>query len=57
MFVMAQTRARVQIMWHYYYSTMSYINGIGRTEWFYILIGAMVVGGFCMRGYGSRKDY
>lgn len=28
-----------------------------RTQWIFILIGVVVVGFICLRGFGSRKAY
>ena len=30
---------------------------LGQWEWFAVLIVVLVVGGLCMRGFGSRTDY
>ncbi|MEQ8786944.1 MAG: hypothetical protein RIC55_11620 [Pirellulaceae bacterium] len=34
-----------------------YTGEFDRTQWIFILIGAVVVGFLCLRGFGSRKDY
>lgn len=33
------------------------VNGFGTREWFYVMLGVVLVGLFCMRGFGSRKNY
>jgi hypothetical protein len=36
---------------------MRLINSFGREEWVLVLAGAIVVGFFCLRGFGSRSRY
>jgi hypothetical protein len=28
-----------------------------RTQWIFILVGVVIAGFLCLRGFGSRKDY
>lgn len=36
---------------------MRYTGEFNRTQWIFILIGVVVVGFLCLRGFGSRSDY
>jgi hypothetical protein len=38
-------------------SYMNLIYRVGAWEWFGVLIAVLLFGLFCMRGYGSRKEY
>lgn len=40
-----------------YSGAMHWINSLDRQQWFYVLCSAVVAGYFCLRGFGSRKDY
>ncbi len=33
------------------------IGSLDRMQWFYVFVGAVIIGILCMRGFGSRKDY
>ncbi len=33
------------------------IDKMGPQEWLLVLVGAIIVGFFCMRGFGSRSQY
>ena len=33
------------------------IQTLDRTEWIYVFCGVVIVGFFCLRGFGSRKYY
>jgi len=44
-------------MWHYFNVAMNWINQIDRLEWFFILLGVLAIGTFCLRGFGSRSNY
>ena len=33
------------------------IDGMGTQEWMLVLVGVIVLGFFCMRGFGSRSNY
>jgi hypothetical protein len=37
--------------------SMRYLNHLGTWEWFVVLVAVLVLGLFCMRGFGSRTDY
>jgi hypothetical protein len=36
---------------------MGYIYKMGTWEWFMVLMAVLVVGIWCMRGFGSRTSY
>ena len=36
---------------------MRYIYQMGAWEWFTVLIAVLIMGMFCMRGFGSRTNY
>jgi len=42
-------------MWHYYNLAMKYVAHLDRQSWFFILLGVVVIGAFCMRGFGIRR--
>jgi hypothetical protein len=44
-------------LWSFGRVIIRYTGEFNRTEWIYILVGAVVVGFLCLRGFGSRKDY
>lgn len=44
-------------MSRYLNTFMSYVNGWGLWEWVLIGMAVLVVGMFCMRGFGSRSNY
>jgi len=44
-------------MSHYYWEFMRLIDGMGPREWFWTLAAVIVVGIFCLRGFGSRSHY
>jgi hypothetical protein len=33
------------------------VCGMSRQEWTLLFVGAVIVGFFCMRGFGSRSKY
>ena len=33
------------------------LSGLDREEWIMVFAGALVLGYFCMKGFGSRTDY
>ncbi len=35
----------------------SYIDHMGRTEWFFVVMVGLVIGVICLRGLGSRSSY
>jgi hypothetical protein len=41
----------------YYDLALRQLNHMGTTEWFVVLLAVLVVGIFCMRGFGSRTGY
>jgi hypothetical protein len=36
---------------------MGYVYRMGTTEWFVVFIAVLLLGVYCMRGFGSRTDY
>jgi hypothetical protein len=36
---------------------MHWFNSLDRQGWFFLLCGALVMGAFFLRGFGSRKNY
>jgi hypothetical protein len=36
---------------------LRYADSLGPQHWVYILIAVLVVGGFMLRGFGSRKHF
>lgn len=42
---------------HYVYSALRYLEGLNMREWLFVLIGVVVVGLVCLRGFGSRSSY
>ena len=48
-------------MWHqiegYMEPFFRFCCSLSRTEWIFVFVGALVIGYFCMRGFGSRANY
>jgi hypothetical protein len=42
---------------HLYNQTMQWASELSMRQWFFVLIGAVLIGLFCMRGFGSRSSY
>jgi hypothetical protein len=40
-----------------YLSAMHWVVTLNMRDWFWILLGCVVFGVFCMRGFGSRSSY
>lgn len=40
-----------------YLSAMQWVVTLNMRDWFWVLIGCVIFGVFCMRGYGSRTSY
>ncbi|HEV3003304.1 MAG TPA: hypothetical protein VGX78_02540 [Pirellulales bacterium] len=38
-------------------TVMNAVAHFGPQEWLFCLLGTVAVGAFCMRGFGSRKNY
>ena len=45
------------MLWDLYRISNRYINTLDKQEWLLILCGVVVVGVFCLRGFGSRAGY
>lgn len=39
------------------HTVMRYLEGLTLREWLWVLIGVVVVGMICLRGFGSRSSY
>lgn len=44
-------------MMHYWNDLMRWIERLDTQEWALVLIVAIAIGAFCMRGFGSRANY
>ncbi|MHC4405325.1 MAG: hypothetical protein ACYTG0_37235 [Planctomycetota bacterium] len=44
-------------MGQWYRVVMQYIENMDIQEWLVAFFGVVVVGLFCLRGFGSRSDY
>lgn len=38
-------------------SVLRYLEGLSLREWLWVLIGVVIVGVICLRGFGSRSSY
>jgi len=34
-----------------------FVDGLDTQQWLWVLVGVVVVGLVCLRGFGSRSDY
>lgn len=44
-------------MAHIWTDIVRTINNMGMREWFWVLMGLIIFGAFCLRGFGSRSKY
>ena len=44
-------------MTRYWRELVHYVDGMGTQEWMLALVVVIVLGFFCMRGFGSRSNY
>jgi len=44
-------------MWQLYYSLMHSVRRFDQNDWMFVFLFVVVVGIFCMRGFGSRASY
>jgi hypothetical protein len=44
-------------MWEAFSRAMRWFETLDRQDWFLLLCGAVVLGFFCLRGFGSRSNY
>jgi len=44
-------------MSHYFQEIMRHVDHLGPRGWFWVLAAAIIVGAFCLRGFGSRSRY
>ena len=42
---------------HLYYDIMRYVNRLDTQDWTLVLLGVIIVGFLCLRGFGSRSSY
>jgi hypothetical protein len=42
---------------HLYRDVMRYVNRLDTHEWTLVLLGVILIGFLCLRGFGSRSDY
>ncbi len=42
---------------HYLDQLTRYVSHMGVQQWLLVLVGVIVVGLMCLRGYGSRSNY
>jgi len=40
-----------------YREVMRQINHLDPNQWLLVLVGVVILGLFCLRGFGSRSDY
>jgi hypothetical protein len=41
----------------YYDNLLFWLDTLSEREWFILLLGVLIVGAMCLRGFGSRKNY
>lgn len=44
-------------MEYWYNEAIRLINRLDTQQWMLVLIGVVIVGVFCLRGFGSRSEY
>jgi hypothetical protein len=44
-------------MWQYYDKLLFWLDTLNENEWFILLVGVLILGALCLRGFGSRKNY
>jgi len=44
-------------MSHYFNALLRYFDRLDHHQWMLVLIGIVLFGLFCMRGFGSRSKY
>lgn len=44
-------------MYDFYHSAMRSIERFNSQDWMLVMIGAVIIGFFCLRGFGSRSGY
>ena len=44
-------------IWYTVNSVTRFASRLDENEWMYVLYGVVIFGLFCMRGFGSRKNY
>lgn len=47
----------MHFIWSGINAVSRFADGLNESQWMYVLYGVVVFGLFCMRGYGSRKNY
>jgi hypothetical protein len=46
-----------QVFYQAYVTAMQWVVRLNMRDWFWVLIGCVAFGVFCMRGFGSRNSY
>jgi hypothetical protein len=49
--------AMLDYLWSIGRYVIRYTGEFDRTQWIFILVGAVIVGFLCLRGFGSRQNY
>lgn len=44
-------------MWNWYNACMRSIDRFDLQDWLFIFLLVVLIGAFCMRGFGSRSNY
>ena len=44
-------------MWHFYQGALRFVTRMSSEEYLLLLLATVVVGFFCLRGFGSRSHY
>ena len=44
-------------MWETYRTAFKWINTLDKQDWLMVLVAVVVIGFFCLRGFGSRSGY
>lgn len=44
-------------VWQIWKTALTYVNHFGPQQWLLTLLGVVLVGAVCLRGFGSRSSY
>ncbi len=47
----------VRYVFHAFDQVFGHLEHLNRQEWLLVLVGVVIVGFFCLRGFGSRSSY
>jgi len=50
-------RSEFSVFYQAYRGVMHWVVTLNMRDWFWVLIGCVAFGVFCMRGFGSRNSY